>query len=110
MPISFGSKLSWVAQLAVMPFRRSPARLPMMYSPLGIFHSTRRRSLSYSSGSTSGGKGPIGSPVAPATVAESTGAEPPLLTRFDWFWPAMGALLVVSVLMAVLVLIAYNRA
>jgi hypothetical protein len=36
--------------------------------------------------------------------------DPPLFTRIDWFWPSMGVLLVVSVLMAVLVLIAYNRA
>jgi hypothetical protein len=41
---------------------------------------------------------------------EGVHMDPPLFTRIDWFWPSMGVLLVVSVLMAVLVLTAYNRA
>jgi hypothetical protein len=41
---------------------------------------------------------------------EGTLAEPPLFTRIDWFWPSIGLLLVVSVIMGVLVVIAYNRA
>ena len=41
---------------------------------------------------------------------EGTRAEAPWLATIDWFWPAVGALLVVSVLMGVLVVIAYNRA
>jgi hypothetical protein len=63
---SFGLRLTWVAQLAVMPLRRLPARLPMTYNPLGMVHSTRRLSLSYSTGSAPGGKGPIGSSDGPA--------------------------------------------
>ncbi len=49
IPTSFGSKLTCVAQLSVMRFRLSPARLPITYSPEGNVHSTRRRSRSYSS-------------------------------------------------------------
>src|SRR3954453_22881468 len=50
-PTNFGSVATWVTKLIVMPLRRSPLRLPSTYKPYGIVHSTRRRSLSYSSGS-----------------------------------------------------------
>src|SRR5699024_6783304 len=70
-PSSFGSNETWVTQLMVMRLRRSPARLPRTYRPYGSVHSTRRRSLSYSScatGSspTDGGNGPI-APAPPGT-------------------------------------------
>ena len=34
--------------------------------------------------------------------------RPPLLTRIDWFWPSLAALLAVSILMAMLVIHAYT--
>lgn len=34
--------------------------------------------------------------------------RPPLVTRIDWFWPALAALVVVSILMATLVIHAYT--
>ena len=33
----------------------------------------------------------------------------PQTRRIDWFWPLAGAMLSISVLMAVLVVVAYNR-
>ena len=53
--------------VGVMPLRRSPARLPMTYRPEGMVHITRRRSLSYSSGSRPSGTGP--------TIPSCTGME-----------------------------------
>jgi hypothetical protein len=41
---------------------------------------------------------PPGGPVAP-----------PTFHRIDWFWPLVGVVAAVSVVMGVLVLIAYNR-
>src|SRR5687767_9303 len=88
MASSLGSALTWVAQLSVMPLRRSPARLPTTYRPLGIVQSTRRRRRSYSSGSAPGGKGPTGSSVLAGTAGtldrrstESLGAPSPCRGR-----------------------------
>jgi hypothetical protein len=36
--------------------------------------------------------------------------EPPVAARIDWFWPSVGLLAVMSIVMGVLVLIAYNQA
>lgn len=36
--------------------------------------------------------------------------EPPVSARIDWFWPTVGLMAAVSILMAVLVLVAYARA
>lgn len=35
--------------------------------------------------------------------------EPPRAARIDWFWPTVLVMLLASVLMGVLVLVAYNR-
>lgn len=34
---------------------------------------------------------------------------PPRFARIDWFWPLVGVVAAVSVLMGILVVIAYNR-
>ena len=34
--------------------------------------------------------------------------EPPRFAEIDWFWPAVGAMLLASILMGVLALVAYN--
>jgi hypothetical protein len=36
--------------------------------------------------------------------------EAPVSARVDWFWPSVGLLVVMSLLMGILVLIAYNSA
>jgi hypothetical protein len=36
--------------------------------------------------------------------------EPPAFVRIDWFWPIVALVVVMSVVMGVLVLIAYSRA
>ena len=36
-------------------------------------------------------------------------AAPPLSRRIDWFYPTLGALLLTSAVMLVLVILAYNR-
>ena len=40
---------------------------------------------------------------------EGIHVAPPLSRRIDWFYPALAALLLTSVVMLVLVLVAYNR-
>jgi hypothetical protein len=39
-----------------------------------------------------------------------TPVEPPAFVRIDWFWPVVVLVVVMSVVMGILVLIAYNRA
>ena len=40
---------------------------------------------------------------------EGKRVEPPRLSRVDWFWPSMTLMLVLSVVMAILVIVAYTR-
>ena len=40
---------------------------------------------------------------------EGIDVEPPLTARIDWFWPSIGLLGAVSIVMCVLVIVAYVR-
>src|SRR5581483_1666107 len=42
--------------------------------------------------------------------AEDVGFSEPLMARLDWFWPAMGFLALVSIVMAIAVIVTYVRA